>query len=338
MLSNLKPKNDQPASSPASKSASADAKKDAPKKSFNLFGEGLATVKDYQEFSEIIKKYDYAMNPSIKTEVNQVNNKFKQVKINNEDINRLNAIEIPGLKKDVLNNLSEKITKECKLAATEIKYAYIKIVYINGDSPEISVDNISEKPINIKCGQDYTAKLPLGIYVVGINAKYKESLKSVYFALIENETSEVYVMTDKNGSVFYYMGNVWTLPTATGLLGVLTSKSGVSFTLESEWLLVKEEKDQSQELKKDNLDIEKMTKLKESNPGVYNLLSSKEIECPKNSKIFYKLIKANDGSKKVILPSPITLSVPAGEYKVNGKNVIVEGDTYNQINLDEPEK
>ena len=55
MLSNLKPKNDQPASSPASKSASADAKKDAPKKSFNLFGEGLATVKDYQEFSEIIK-------------------------------------------------------------------------------------------------------------------------------------------------------------------------------------------------------------------------------------------------------------------------------------------
>ncbi len=340
----------------------------------NTSDDSMASMKDYQDFSAKISKYDYEAKSAIKAELSMVNSKVKSVKISDEDINRLADLYIPMLNKNELEKLSEKIAKECKPATSDVKYAFLKIIYLHGDVPEISIEKVAEKPIKVKCGGDYTGKFPLGIYPVEIKAKYKKPLKTVFVALLENDLAEIYVLTDKKGEILNLCGNLCVLPTSIGVLEVVTAKSGVSFTLESEWLIAKEldagepneneginvpadeganlgipgipnpmekkvnSKPKTNAKADDPIDAEMMARLKETNPGIYNILNSKIVERPKLSRIFWRLLRSERGEKTIMLPAPIILLVPAGEYKVNGKDVIVEGDAFKLLDLDETQK
>lgn len=111
-----------------------------------------------------------------------------------------------------------------------LKFGYVRVDYLNGDSPFINVTGLPNTE-TVKRSASISQKVPLGEYEVKFTADHKVAKDDIAVVPQENHISFFEIDTLKPQSTAILEGRNITLPNGAGSLRILTEKDNVNFTL-----------------------------------------------------------------------------------------------------------
>jgi hypothetical protein len=219
--------------------------------------------------------------------------------------------------------------------------AYLKLIYVNGDAPDVSVSmskpDVLPEPVVLEKTDSKIFRIPCGLNVAEIKARFKESETRLVPAFLEDDTFIVFIKTTGPDRIFANeVKNVLNLKNSTCGLFVFSLKDVASFQLESPLLLARPQDDDKSIDPFDKANLLDLKALANSYPAMKNYLDLKRVKILTPVGIIpMKLVEAKNGASVLELPAPIFLKIPAGEYKINGKIVIID-KPFHKLDLDQP--
>lgn len=111
-----------------------------------------------------------------------------------------------------------------------LKYGYVRVDYLNGDSPFIKVAGLPS-PETVRRSSSISQKVPLGDYKVKFTADHKVTREDMAAVPQENHISFFEIDTLKPQSTNILNGRNVELHNGVGSLRILTEKDNVKFTL-----------------------------------------------------------------------------------------------------------
>jgi hypothetical protein len=248
-----------------------------------------------------------------------------------------------------LDLLALKIIKcKKKKKAPKRFYSRLKMLYLYGDVPDVSVEldpillfqkpskkyqAILDKTIHVKLSKDNFLLIPCGFYNVKISAKLKAHVNASLVALPDDTFILYFATSPSSEQVLAFRGaNVITLQHGVGLLCINSQRNNATFKLKAPFKM-KPIEENPVDLITQKL-IDKYPELEDyySSPG-YILNMNYQMVRDTNSpyKKFISILQTENGNDTITLPTPIFLAVPAGKYTINGKTSIIEAESFQKI-------
>jgi hypothetical protein len=236
-----------------------------------------------------------------------------------------------------LDLLALKIIKcKKKKKAPKRFYSRLKMLYLYGDVPDVSVEldpillfqkpskkyqTILDKTIHVKLSEDNFLLIPCGFYNIQISAKLKTPMNALCVAL-PNDTVILYFATSPSSEQVMALkdGTLITLQHGMGLLHINSQRNNAIFALKAPFKM--------KPIEGSSVDFITQ-KLIEKYPELKDYYSSDYYSSPNQE--FFKLLCTEAGENTITLPTPIWITLPAGKYTIDGKTSIIEAGSFQNI-------